>query len=87
MEIAAQAYQEKCMSSIERIFASLDEVFTQSGLQANDVNELVITGGSGRFPLVRTHLEKLFGAQKLKSHKTFESVVTGLGRFAQKLHG
>jgi hypothetical chaperone protein len=61
----------------------IEEVILQtildSGLELEQIDAVVKTGGSSSIPLFTQMLEKLFGAEKVKSSSAFSSVTAGLG--------
>jgi len=84
-QIERNLYFEQMSSVIDQIFASLMEVFEQSGTTPSDVHEICITGGTAQFPLIQKRLEEIFGSQKIVQHDIYQSVVGGLAQFAKKL--
>tara|TARA_R110000868_G_scaffold117600_12_gene312396 strand:+ start:16954 stop:18207 length:1254 start_codon:yes stop_codon:yes gene_type:complete len=72
---------------LENIFESLEKVFAQSELSHKDIDEVRITGGTGQMPLVQKKLVSLFGEEKIIRNDAFQSVVQGLGLYAQSLIG
>jgi molecular chaperone DnaK (HSP70) len=61
---------------------SMMDVFRQSGLVPTDVDQVVLTGGTSQFPLVKEELARIFGRDKLSEHNIYQSVVNGLAHFA-----
>ena len=61
---------------------SMMDVFRQSGLSTTDVDEVVLTGGTSQFPLIRDELKRIFGEGKLLTHDIYQSVVNGLAKYA-----
>ena len=60
---------------VERI---LLETIARSGLDIEEIDAVVKTGGSSNIPLFTGMLARLFGAEKVKESNSFSSVVTGL---------
>ena len=60
---------------VERI---LLEIIARSGLDIEEIDAVVKTGGSSNIPLFAGMLARLFGAEKVKESNSFSSVVTGL---------
>lgn len=71
--------------TVDEIMETMNGVFTQSGLGPHDVDEVVLTGGTSQFPLLRERLLAVFGPGKLREHNIYESVVNGLAQFAKKV--
>ena len=60
---------------VERI---LLEIIARSGLDIEEIDAVVKTGGSSNIPLFAGMLARLFGAEKVKESNSFSSVVAGL---------
>ena len=80
-EITAAGYRISVLPTVQQVMESMIDVFRQSGLQANDVDQVVLTGGSSQFPLIREELTRIFGKEKISEHNIYQSVVTGLAKF------
>ncbi len=85
MPINRENFEEAVGPELEEIFNSLKKVFDSSGVEYETVDLVRITGGTGQMPLVQNRLIELFGADKIQMNKVFQSVVTGLGKYAQSL--
>jgi hypothetical chaperone protein len=81
-EIKAQAYAASVAPTVEEIMTTLKDVFRQSGLSVNDVDEVCMTGGTSQFPLIQKELRSLFGNEKILEHNIYQSVVNGLAQYA-----
>lgn len=64
---------------VRAIRAHLDEMLTQAGLSADQIDSVVRTGGSAEIPVFRHMLYEKFGADKVRQIDTFSSVTAGLG--------
>lgn len=58
-----------------------------SGLEEENVDRVVMTGGSSLIPIVRSRLEQKFGPDKVTNMDAFTSVVQGLGIKAGRIFG
>jgi hypothetical chaperone protein len=85
MMIDKKEFEIAVEPELDDIFASLEKVFTQSGVKIEDVSLVRITGGTGQMPLVQARLIKLFGSEKIQMNEVFQSVVQGLGKYAENL--
>jgi molecular chaperone DnaK (HSP70) len=56
----------------------LDTIIS-SGLEPEQINAVVKTGGSSNIPLFSNLLADIFGPERVKSSDTFSSVTAGLG--------
>ena len=54
------------------------ETVAKSGLDIEEIDAVVKTGGSSNIPLFTEMLERIFGAEKVKESSSFSSVVAGL---------
>lgn len=61
-----------------KIEERLDETIAASGLQINEIEAVVKTGGSSSIPVFTRMLHKKFGAAKVAASNTFSSVTGGL---------
>ena len=80
--ISNTAFTKSVTPTVSEIMETMMEVFKQSGLNVQDVDQVVLTGGTSQFPPIQTGLEKTFGKSKMSEHDIYHSVVNGLARFA-----
>lgn len=85
LKISRTSFEQSVSVELDDIFASLDKVFEQSKLSVSDIDQVRITGGTGQMPLIQTRLQEMFGADKIAQAEVFQSVVQGLGIYAQNL--
>jgi len=72
----------------ERIEQVLLDTLAHSGLEPEQVDAVVKTGGSSNIPLFSRMLAEIFGPERVKSANTFSSVTAGLGiRAHQRFSG
>jgi hypothetical chaperone protein len=62
----------------QRIEQILLETMAASGLEPEQIDAIVTTGGSSSIPIFRAMLGDIFGAEKVKSSNVFSSVTAGL---------
>ncbi len=65
---------------LRHINKEIDRTLHDAGLQAQDIDVVIRTGGSSLIPAVQKMLEKKFGANKVNRQEVFTSVVQGLAR-------
>ena len=69
-------------SDIQHYVADVEKVLldtiAKSGLDVEEIDAVVKTGGSSNIPLFTGMLASLFGAEKVKELSSFSSVVAGL---------
>ena len=83
--VTKAGYESSVTPTVDDIMSTMMDVFKQSGLTPNDVDEVILTGGTSQFPLIQARLESVFGKQKLYEHNIYQSVVNGLAQYARKL--
>jgi molecular chaperone DnaK (HSP70) len=54
------------------------DTIAKSGLDVEQIDAVVKTGGSSNIPLFTDMLSRIFGAEKVKESNSFSSVVAGL---------
>lgn len=70
---------------VEKLSETLNEVFKQSGLSHNDVNQVCLTGGTSQFGPIQKELARMFGKEKISGHNIYQSVVNGLANYGKQL--
>jgi hypothetical chaperone protein len=86
-EISSTAWQQSITPTIDEIMDAMREVFSQSGLEFKDVDQVCLTGGTSQLSKIRDDLGNLFGAEKLVEYNIYQSVVNGLALYAKGLLG
>jgi len=81
-DVTAAGYRISVRPTVQEVMDIMMDVFKQSGLNVSDVDEVVLTGGTSQFPLIREELTRIFGKEKLSEHNIYQSVVNGLAQFA-----
>lgn len=84
MLVAAQ-FRDVSRAIVTQIVAALDETLRRAGVRAADIEIVCCTGGTAKIPELRCELEQRFGADKLRQHRHFHSVVDGLAERAAAL--
>lgn len=82
--VANNEFKNSVTPTVDEIMDAMNGVFVQSGLKPENVDQVVLTGGTSQFPLLREKLVQVFGKSKLLEHNIYESVVNGLAQFAAK---
>lgn len=84
-DVSAQAYNQSVTPTVEKLMETLSEVFKQSGLSPEKVDQVCLTGGTSQFLPIRQELKNMFGENKITEHNIFESVVNGLANYGKQL--
>ena len=77
MQLSKSKFEQLIDPIIERTIDKSKAALSKSGLKANQVNDVLLVGGSSRIPLVQEKLEKLFGKKPSKSLNPDTCVSTG----------
>jgi len=65
----------------------IERAIADAGVRAEEVDRVLVTGGSGQIPAFRRDLVSIFGEQRIEQRDAFTAVVHGLGVRAQQLWG
>lgn len=84
-ELSAANFRKFSATIVDEIIAALDETLRRAGVKASDIEIVCCTGGTASIPELRAELEKRFGADALRQHRHFHSVVGGLAERAVAL--
>ncbi|NJN44746.1 MAG: Hsp70 family protein [Anaerolineae bacterium] len=80
-------FENLIQEEISMAGAAVDEVLTQSGLQADQIHAVLRTGGSAEIPAFINLLAGRFGAERLRALNPFETIVGGLAIKANEMRG
>jgi molecular chaperone DnaK len=61
VEVSRQMFEEAITSLVSRADMLVEVALDEAGLKPSDVDTVLLVGGSTRVPLVRSHLEEIFG--------------------------
>jgi molecular chaperone DnaK len=76
-EISRQMFDEAITSLVSRADMLVEVALEEAGLKPSDIDTVLLVGGSTRVPLVRTHLEEIFGFPPECSINVDECVALG----------
>jgi molecular chaperone DnaK len=77
MKLTRAKFEELIHDLVERSVEPCKKVLKDSGLQASQIDEVVLVGGSTRVPLVQKKVEELFGRKPNASVNPDEAVAIG----------
>jgi hypothetical chaperone protein len=77
-EILAPRFDQVTQPLVESITSALDETLNRAGLRADQIEIVCCTGGTAKIPALNRELVRRFGADKLRQHRHFHSVIGGL---------
>jgi len=76
-EVSRQAFDEAITSFVGRADMLVEVALDEAGIKPSDVDTVLLVGGSTRVPLVRSHLQELFGFPPECSINVDECVALG----------
>jgi len=85
--LTREAMESLVLQLVERTLAPCQSVLKDAGLQVDQIDEVVLVGGSTRMPLVRTKVAELFGKQPHSELNPDEVVALGAAVQADILGG
>lgn len=80
--ILSADFERVSQNLVDKITEALDETLKRSGVKAGEVDIVCCTGGTAKLPALNKQLEIRFGAHKLRQHRHFHSVISGLAERA-----
>lgn len=83
--ITRSEFERIIRSDVQAISERLDTVMADAGLQPEDIDTVIRTGGSSQIPAFIEMLETRFGPEKVRDIDTFSSVTAGLGIIGHRL--
>ena len=86
-DLAREQLESLTMELVERTLGPCRLALKDAGLTPNDIDEVVLVGGSTRMPLVRRHVQALFGKQPHCELNPDEVVALGAAVQADILSG
>ena len=77
LQLTKSKFEQLCDDIVERTIEKSKSALKKSGLDINQIDEVLLVGGSSRIPLVQQKLESLFGKKPSKSLNPDTCVSTG----------
>jgi hypothetical chaperone protein len=87
VEIRRSAFESMIRPELDRVVATIGSALHQARVAHDDVDRVLLTGGSAYIPAFRRDLAGMFGAERLEQTDAFTAVAHGLGVRAQQLWG
>jgi hypothetical chaperone protein len=78
-------FERVSQNVVERITSALDETLNRAGLQPEEIEIVCCTGGTAKIPSLNQELVARFGQEKLRQHRHFDSVISGLADRAHQV--
>ena len=76
-QLDRSGFAERCHDIVQRTFLICDEALRNARLTADQIDEVVLVGGSTRMPLVREMVQQYFGREVLADVNPDEVVAIG----------
>ena len=87
VKISRAKFEELISDLIEKSIEPCRKVLKDSGLQASQINEVILVGGSTRIPMIKAKVEQFFGKKPNESVNPDEAVALGAAIQAWVLQG
>lgn len=81
------SFESMIRPELDLVKQSILAALEQARIDANEVDRVLLTGGSAYIPAFRADLAQTFGEERLEQRDAFTAVVHGLGVRAQQLWG
>ncbi|KAH6848124.1 Hsp70 protein-domain-containing protein [Chaetomium sp. MPI-CAGE-AT-0009] len=79
-KITRAEFEEMAATHAERVAVAVQNALTAAGIELKDLDSVILHGGATRTPFVQKELEKVFGADKLRTNvNSDEAAVFGAG--------
>jgi hypothetical chaperone protein len=80
-------FESMIRPELDMVKHAIITALTEAGIEAREVDRVLLTGGSAYIPAFRADLAETFGEGRLEQRDAFTAVVHGLGVRAQQLWG
>jgi molecular chaperone DnaK (HSP70) len=81
------AFESMIRTELDLVRQSIGRALADASVRPDDVDRVLMTGGSAYIPAFRADLAQAFGEDRLEQRDAFTAVVHGLGVRAQQLWG
>ena len=85
--VRRSAFEAMIRPELDMVREAIHRALEAGGIEAGDVDRVLLTGGSAYIPAFRADLAQTFGSDRLEQRDAFTAVVHGLGVRAQQLWG
>ena len=85
--VTAQEYENACFKLLDRSRRCCERALIDSGLSKEDLDKVILVGGSTKMPMIRQHVESIFGQVPDLCLNPDEAVALGAGIQAGLLSG
>jgi len=85
--VTREAFERAIAARLEKIEETISEGLSQSGVQRNQIELIILTGGPTETPLIKSLIKRHFPAAALSEENKLSSVALGLGYDARRRFG
>ena len=75
--ISRNTYENECEELFEKCFESIDKVLKLAKLKKENIDEIILSGGSSRTPKIQEMIEEYFNKEPLKTINPDEAIAYG----------
>lgn len=79
MKISRVKFENLCMKYFNKTLSIFQEVLTNSGLNNEDISDVILIGGSTRIPMIKNMISRYFGYSPRNDINPDETVACGAG--------
>jgi hypothetical chaperone protein len=87
LPLQRSGFESMIQPELDEVMGAVDAALEQAGVGPDQVDRVLLTGGSSQIPAFRRRLAERFDEGKLESQDAFTAVVRGLGTHARNLWG
>ena len=84
-QVVSSDFKSASHPVVESIVKCLDQTIKAAQVQTGDIDIVCCTGGTAQIPALSWELGRRFGPEKLRQHRHFHSVISGLTERAKEL--
>lgn len=85
--LTRSGFEQAITNELEETRECINESLTQAGLRSNNIDKVILTGGSSQVPIFIKLMSEIFGSEKLITSDRFTSVASGLAIKAEHFFG
>ena len=83
--VRRSSFESMIRPELDLVKQAITEAMTQAKVMPEEVDRVLVTGGSGQIPAFRSDLAAMFGETRLEQRDAFTAVVHGLGVRARQI--
>lgn len=83
--LTRSGFEQAITNELEETQECINESLTQAGLKPDNINKVILTGGSSQVPIFIKLISEIFGPDKIITSDHFTSVASGLALRAEQL--